>query len=192
MNMNTKESNISKKKKLDALISTGNIEIILNDHFNSNVALPLEDSVHNILRKNIKAYMIDSLSAKHKIDQHDEVLSNWISDLEDFLYTKLFIFNRLKYSYYCRLFLNILKIDIHWIYKSPTHLFNNYHKYTQPDLMSQVVEPAAQSDDELVSDHKCFKCNGSKVVYSQVAARSGDEGYVIFFSCLGCGNRWKN
>jgi transcription elongation factor S-II len=39
---------------------------------------------------------------------------------------------------------------------------------------------------------KCSRCKNNKISYYEFQTRSADEPMTCFFSCLVCGNKWKN
>ena len=39
---------------------------------------------------------------------------------------------------------------------------------------------------------KCGRCKNNKISYYEFQTRSSDEPMTCFFSCLVCGNKWKN
>lgn len=39
---------------------------------------------------------------------------------------------------------------------------------------------------------KCSRCKNNKISYYEYQTRSSDEPMTCFFSCLVCGNKWKN
>lgn len=38
---------------------------------------------------------------------------------------------------------------------------------------------------------QCKLCGGKKTLYYQMQTRSADEGMTTFYTCAGCGNRWR-
>ena len=39
---------------------------------------------------------------------------------------------------------------------------------------------------------RCFKCNGSSILWNIKQTRSADEGSTLFFLCRTCNHRWRS
>ncbi|KAE8351704.1 transcription factor S-II-domain-containing protein [Aspergillus coremiiformis] len=66
----------------------------------------------------------------------------------------------------------------------PSALRTRLKSHTQK-VTKETVGPGPKIEVE------CAKCLGRDVVYSQVQLRSADEGSTIFYTCLKCGERWR-
>ena len=43
----------------------------------------------------------------------------------------------------------------------------------------------------MTDKYTCRKCGSRKITYYDLQIRSADEGFTTFFTCLGCGGKWK-
>lgn len=55
-------------------------------------------------------------------------------------------------------------------------------------LKDKANEVQSNEENSLI---KCRKCGSDDLSFSQVQLRSADEPMSCFFSCNGCGNRWR-
>lgn len=57
---------------------------------------------------------------------------------------------------------------------------------TQQDNYVDNAKPAAMTDQ-----YKCRRCSKREVSYVEMQLRSSDEPMSLFFTCLNCGERWR-
>jgi DNA-directed RNA polymerase subunit M/transcription elongation factor TFIIS len=54
-----------------------------------------------------------------------------------------------------------------------------------------AMDKAKTKDEDYAGMFKCGKCKCKKVTYYQMQTRSADEPMTTFFTCIGCGAKWK-
>ena len=54
-----------------------------------------------------------------------------------------------------------------------------------------MIEQAKKNEDGYEGAFKCGRCKSKKVDYYQMQTRSADEPMTTYFTCKGCGARWK-
>lgn len=55
-----------------------------------------------------------------------------------------------------------------------------------------VIEKAKKNEDNYEGAFKCGRCKSKNVDYYQMQTRSADEPMTAYFTCKGCGARWKS
>ena len=58
--------------------------------------------------------------------------------------------------------------------------------------ISAFVQESLQTKIKNTVGIKCNKCGSDNVFSESRQTRSGDEAMTIFYTCLNCGNKWKN
>jgi len=53
------------------------------------------------------------------------------------------------------------------------------------------MDKAKAKEEDYQGMFKCGKCKCNKVTYYQMQTRSADEPMTTYFTCLGCGAKWK-
>jgi len=54
-----------------------------------------------------------------------------------------------------------------------------------------AMDMAKAKEDDYTGMFKCGKCKCKKVTYYQMQTRSADEPMTTYFTCMGCGAKWK-
>jgi len=54
-----------------------------------------------------------------------------------------------------------------------------------------AMDMAKVQEEDYTGMFKCGKCKCKKVTYYQMQTRSADEPMTTFFTCIGCGAKWK-
>lgn len=55
-----------------------------------------------------------------------------------------------------------------------------------------IIEQLNKDEENYEGAFKCGRCKGKNVTYYQMQTRSADEPMTTYFTCRGCGTRWKN
>ncbi len=74
---------------------------------------------------------------------------------------------------------------------SPQELFPaNWDKLVQAKKRRDEIQYSSTTQ-AMTDTYKCRKCGSRKITYYELQIRSADEGFTTFFTCLGCGCKWK-
>lgn len=58
---------------------------------------------------------------------------------------------------------------------------------TQDDVLSTDAQNSTRPQTAVT----CSKCNHDKAYFTEVQTRSADEAATLFFTCVKCGNKWR-
>ena len=58
--------------------------------------------------------------------------------------------------------------------------------------ISAFIQESINTKVRNTIDIKCRKCGSDNVYSESRQTRSGDEAMTIFYTCLNCGQKWKN
>jgi DNA-directed RNA polymerase subunit M/transcription elongation factor TFIIS len=64
-------------------------------------------------------------------------------------------------------------------------------KWRDKDLAKEQARVQAESGDNYSGLFVCRKCKSKKITYYQMQTRSADEPMTTYFTCMGCGLKWK-
>lgn len=74
---------------------------------------------------------------------------------------------------------------------SPQELFpEHWDKMVQEKKRRDEIQYSSTTQ-AMTDAYKCRKCGSRKITYYDLQIRSADEGFTTFYTCLGCGCKWK-
>ena len=74
---------------------------------------------------------------------------------------------------------------------TPQELFpSHWDKLVQAKKRRDEIQYSSTTQ-AMTDTYKCRKCGSRKITYYELQIRSADEGFTTFYTCLGCGCKWK-
>ena len=70
-------------------------------------------------------------------------------------------------------------------------LYPEKWKDTTDEFLKKFEHAYENRLESMTDSVKCLKCKGKRIVYHEIFSRSADEGGILHFKCLDCGNNWK-